>query len=522
MNSEKTGACAVSPGPRNLADEILDTLWEPLLVLESNLRVRSANDAFYRHFQVEPAETVGRLIYELGNGQWDIPLLRKLLEEILPKEAHFLDFEIRHSFEQIGRRTLLLNARRIDHLELILLAMEDITERKEIEACNKAVAVAEEGSRAKSEFLANMSHEIRTPMTVFLGALEMLLQLEGNPAHRELLEMADQSAQRLRALLDDILDLSRIEAKGVNLEEAPFNLQTLVQSSMQRMDGKARKKNLRLEVDIPPEIPATLVGDPGRLGQILLHLIDNAVKFTHQGEVRLSVRIYDGNLEFSVSDTGVGVPEEKKEIVFQQFSQADGSFTRQYDGAGLGLAIAKGLLQLMEGEIGLRDRPQGGSIFFFTLPLKVAAGDATAPAEERTGAPAPFFSPARILLVEDEPAIRQMVRMILAQRGWQSEVAENGREAVKKWSEGDFDLILMDLQMPEMNGLEATRQIRAAEEGRRIHILGLTAHTRHEVKLECLAAGMDMVLLKPIKIRELCAAIDRCLASSGSSFLAES
>jgi PAS domain S-box-containing protein len=320
-------------GTRSLAEEILDTLWEPLLVLEDDLRVRSANDAFYNHFQVEPAETVGRLVYNLGNGQWDIPLLRKLLEEVLPKEIFFRNFEIQHTFDRIGRRTLLLNARRIDHLQLILLAMEDITERKEKEAlrqseevyrtlaylspdallvkadgiiryanqralrllrakeadllvghsiydfihrdCHQvlrdqvadlpqngksalvdqlwrrvdgselaveaaaaeiiwngepgiqillrditkrksaeaelreAKAAAEEANRAKSEFLANMSHEIRTPMTVFMAATELLIQLDNDPARRELLQMADHSAQSLSTLLGDILDFSR-------------------------------------------------------------------------------------------------------------------------------------------------------------------------------------------------------------------------------------------------------------------------------------------------------------------------
>jgi signal transduction histidine kinase len=339
-------------GPENLAEEILDTLWEPLLVLEADLRVRSANDAFYQRFQVEPAETVGRCIYDLGNGQWNIPLLRQLLEEVLPKEIFFRNFEIQHTFDRIGQRTLLLNARRIDNLQLILLAMEDITERQEQEALRAAKAAAEEANRAKSQFLANMSHEIRTPMTVFLAALELLLQIDQHPERRELLHMADQSAQRLRGLLEDILDFSSIEAQGVKTEEEPFDLRACVQGAAREMSAKVWDKKLRLKVDISPAIPATLIGDAGRLGQVLLQLLDNAIKFTEHGEVRVAVKSSGDHLEFSISDTGIGVPEGKREIIFHHFSQADSSFTRQYGGAGLGLSIAKGLVELMGGRIG--------------------------------------------------------------------------------------------------------------------------------------------------------------------------
>lgn len=360
-------------GSKNLAEEILDTLWEPLLVLEDDLRVQSANDAFYHHFKVEPNETVGRKMYELGNGQWDIPRLRELLEEVLPKEKALRDFEIEHTFEQVGRRALLLSARRIDHLQLILLAMEDVTEHKENETLRAAKAVAEESNRAKSLFMANMSHEIRTPMTVFLAGIELLMQLDKDPERLKILEMADQSAQRLRALLDDILNFSSIEVQGLQIEEKPFDLQAFVKNTVQEMGAKARKKNLQLETEISPETPAAFVGDQRRLGQVLLNLIDNAIKFTEKGEVRVSVCPCGDHVEFSVSDTGIGVPEEKREMIFQRFSQADDSFTRRHGGAGLGLAISSGLVELMGGwRIGLRDRPGGGSIFFFTLPVKTA------------------------------------------------------------------------------------------------------------------------------------------------------
>ncbi len=510
IKSPNTG----NTGRKNLSEEILDTLWEPLLVLEDDLRVQSANDAFYNHFKVEPAETVGRKVYDLGNGQWDIPLLRELLEEVLPKETFLRDFEIQHTFEQIGRRTLLLKARRVDHLQLILLAMEDITVRKENEALRAAKEVAEEANRAKSEFMANMNHEFRTPMTVFLAAIELLLQLERDPERRQILEMADQSAQRLRTLLDNILDFSSIEAHGVKIEMVPFNLRDCVQNAVQMMSAKAQVKNLQLIMEISSTIPASFIGDPGRLGQILVNLIDNAITCTDEGKVRVSVRPCSDYVEFSVSDTGIGVPEEKREAIFQRFSQADGSFKRRHGGVGLGLAISQGLVDLMGGgPIGLRERPGGGSVFFFPLPLKAAKSDRTSLAADHAEATAAPLSSPFILLAEDEPMIRKVIQTILTHCGWRSETAGTGREAVRRWKEGNFDLILMDLQMPEMDGLEATRQIRETEEGKKICILGLTGHTRRELMEECLDAGMDKVLTKPVKIKELCSVIDSCLAA---------
>jgi len=276
---------------------------------------------------------------------------------------------------------------------------------------------------------------------------------------------------------------------------------------------------LQLETDISPAVPAAVIGDQRRLGQVLLNLIDNAIKFTEKGEVRAAVRHCGDHVEFSVSDTGIGVPEEKREMIFQRFSQADETFARRHDGAGLGLAISKGLVELMGGgRIGFKDRPGGGSVFFFTLPLKTATSDRTSLAvddEEKTAAP--LSSPC-ILLAEDEPMIQDIIQTMLTHHSYRSEIAGTGREAVQKWKEGNFDLILMDLQMPEMNGLEATRQIRETEEGKKICILGLTGHTRRETMEECLAAGMDKVLTKPVQIKELCLAIDSCLAASKAAF----
>jgi CheY-like chemotaxis protein/anti-sigma regulatory factor (Ser/Thr protein kinase) len=274
---------------------------------------------------------------------------------------------------------------------------------------------------------------------------------------------------------------------------------------------KAREKNLPLELDLAPDLPPLVMGDQDRLGQVLFNLIGNAVKFTQQGEVRVSVRRREDRLEFAVSDTGVGIPEDKMDLIFQSFSQADSSFRRKFGGTGLGLAISQGLVELMGGEISVRSDHGKGSVFHFTLPLKAIEERHPEAGEEQRNAKSAESQGARILLAEDEPMIRELVLAGLSRGGWLAEAAENGLEALRKWEEGGFDLILMDLQMPELSGLEATRQIRQ-KGGQDICIVGLTAHVSREVKEECLAAGMDKVLTKPVQIQELLSTIDGCIS----------
>jgi CheY-like chemotaxis protein len=410
---------------------------------------------------------------------------------------------------------MLLNARRLDHVQLILLGIRDITEMYAAgEALHEAKKVAEQANRAKSEFLANMSHEIRTPMTVFMAAIEHLLLIDRNPDRRHFLDMADASAKRLRALIDDILDFSRIEARKVQIDEEPFDIRQCAGEAVGMFTLPARKKNLALKMDVAAETPEEVVGDRNRLSQVLINLIGNAVKFTHEGEIRVLVQPRGSFLEFAVSDKGIGIPEEKHHMLFESFSQVDMSFHRQHGGSGLGLAISKGLVELMGGEISVQSREGEGSIFTFSLPLKTAAKTRSELPEAAPLKPDSRLAGLRILLAEDDPMIREMISMMLVKRGLKAETAETGRDALRKWEEGDFDLILMDLQMPEMNGMEATRSIREKEkeEGKRTCIIGLTAHTRREIKEECLASGMDHVLVKPVQMNDLFAVINDCVS----------
>lgn len=394
------------------------------------------------------------------------------------------------------------------------ISIQDITSLWDFaKELREAKSAAEEASRAKSDFLANMSHEIRTPMTVFMSAIEQLRQTDRDPEHGQLLDLAAKSSQRLHALVSEILDFSKIEARRVELNEDWFSVRDCLQAAVEMLVGKARQKNLRLELDVSPTIPENILGDRYRLDQVLINLIGNAIKFTDEGEVKVAVRRHAGNLEFTVSDTGIGIPEEMHRQIFQTFSQVDSSPTRKYGGTGLGLAISKGLVELMGGRIGVRSRLGHGSVFTFTLPVKSAKATRTDQSDEIRQPVAEDSPETHILLVEDNPLVRDVVLMTLSRRSWRTTTAGTGREAVEKWLAGHFDAILMDLQMPDMDGLEATREIRRQEAGKRkpVGIIGLTAHANRAIQQECLAAGMNDVLVKPFESASLFAAIERCL-----------
>ncbi|MFO7982039.1 MAG: ATP-binding protein [Desulfuromonadales bacterium] len=387
--------------------------------------------------------------------------------------------------------------------------------RRHLEMLQSSRDAAEEANRAKSEFLANMSHEIRTPMTAFMAAIDHLRDIDTDSQRLRVLDMADQSAQRLRTLIDDILDFSRIEARRVDLKEAPFELRSWIDDIMKMFTLSAQEKNLRLETEVAPDAPAIVVGDPDRLGQVLINLLGNAVKFTHEGEIRLRVDPRGPLLNFSVSDTGIGIPGDKRELLFESFNQVDSSFSRHYSGTGLGLAISKGLIEIMGGEITLRSREGEGSVFTFTVPLKAPAEHSSVQAGTSSDSRSNRSAGASILVAEDDPLISEVISAMLEKRGCLPEAAANGRDALEKWEVKEFDIILMDLQMPQLNGVEATRTIRERETatGGRTCIIGLTAHAHPEIKRECLASGMNQVLTKPVKKADLFSAIEICLSA---------
>lgn len=356
------------------AEKIVETLHEPLLVLTPDLRVQSANPAFYECFEVQPSETCGHLIYELGNGQWNIPALRVLLEDVLPDSHVFNDYEVTHDFENLGHRVMLVNARRLDHVQLILLGIRDISDRKRAEEeLQEARRVAEQASQAKSQFLAVMSHELRTPLSGVIGFTDLLetgVLGPTNEKQRDALARIRAGSWHLASIIEEILSFSRIEAGKEEVHYAETDLGEVGREVVGMLQTQADSKGLSLTLE---EAESGLVCETDRLKvrQILLNLTGNALKFTKSGSVVVRLERRDSAwIDLQVRDTGPGIRPEDQERIFEAFTQVDGSHSRSGTGTGLGLAISRDLTRLLGGELSVQSSPGEGSRFTLQLPVR--------------------------------------------------------------------------------------------------------------------------------------------------------
>jgi PAS domain S-box-containing protein len=401
--------------------------------------------------------------------------------------------------------------------------VQDITSRRAqerqvrelIERLRAAREEAEAANAAKSEFLAAMSHEIRTPLNGVLGFAELMLNSSLTDEQRQYVTLQREAGQSLLALVNDILDYSRIEAGRIEIDRQPFDLHRLVRDSVDFVTQSATAKGLAISVALAPEVPKVAEGDDLRIRQILLNLLTNAIKFTEQGSIRLAVtgggQGAGEPVRFAITDTGIGIAEDKLSLLFQRFSQTDRSTTRRYGGSGLGLAICKRLVLLMGGEIGVETRLGEGSTFWFELPLP--ASDAV-PVSGTDGAPAAPVKPGRILVVEDVEMNRVLARAVLSAAGHEVLMADNGVEAVALVGCEPVDVVLMDVQMPVMDGIDAARAIRALPPPvGRVPIVALTATAQDSEIRKCRAAGMNDHVTKPFTPAGLLQAVDRWIAN---------
>jgi two-component system CheB/CheR fusion protein len=499
---------------RNYAEAILRTTREPLVVLCADLRVNTANEAFYKTFQATPEQTEGKLLYDLGNGQWAIPGLRTLLEDILPRKSSFEDFEVEHEFRAIGRRIMLLNARQLDTAdggpELILLAITDITEHRRMQdeqtlaahELRRFAAELSEMDRRRNEFLALLAHELRNPLAPILNAQHLIRLAEerkGTADAEETLRSASamigRQTEHLARLVEDLLDVSRISRGTIGLRSKRIDLASVIHHSVEA--ARPRCQDHELTIALPPD-PIYMYGDPVRLVQIVGNLLNNACKFTDQGgSIGLRVEQVGQQAVLRVWDNGIGIAAEQLPRIFDMFTQVETSLERSHGGLGIGLTLVKSLVELHGGTVEAHSAGLGqGCELVVRLPILAEEPEPLAPA---AGDPAPT-APRRILVVDDNRDTAESLALLLELAGPETHTPIDGAEAVEAAAAFRPDIILLDIGLPKLNGYEAARQIRKQQGGKSLALVALTGWGQAEDRRRSEEAGFDAHLVKPVDL----------------------
>ena len=529
-NAERSAA---SLAYRNRFIKLISDNVEGLIAYwDQNLRCRFANKSYLEWFGRTPEEMDGLSIKELLGKA----LYEKNAESIhaaLDGKKQFFERALTNSDGSV-RHSIARYVPDIDEKDIVrgfVATVTDVTTLKQTEIdLRRAKEEAENAARAKAEFLATMSHEIRTPMNGIIGMAHVALSGEISPKIRHQIETILRSSQHLLGILNDILDFSKIESGNLSIERVDLHLRDLVDEAIEIVSDRAKAKRLDLAVSVAADVPGTVNSDPLRIRQMLLNYLNNAVKFTDQGSVRIGIEKLEETgtdilLRFSVTDTGIGLPPEQQQKLFQPFRQADASVTRKYGGTGLGLVIVRQLAELMGGTVGLESSPGEGSCFWFTIRTQQVADDAFASAigsQHRWGLAERdhgILRGTRILLAEDDQTNQMVAVGLLEAAGMQVDIASDGAMAVEMVGANGYEIVLMDMQMPKMDGITATRQIRRQENLAELPIVAMTANAMQVHKEECIAAGMNDFIAKPFEPKQLFSVIFKWVAGSGDMYM---
>jgi two-component system CheB/CheR fusion protein len=482
------------------SDDLIATLREPFLVLDADLRVKTANRSFYNTFHVSTEETEGRRVYDLGNGQWDIPGLRTLLDRVLSRNQSVHDFEVEHSFPALGRKTMLLNARPFpldsEHPELILLAVEDVSAVRE-----RADELAE-ANRNKDEFLATLAHELRNPLAPIRNAVQLLgMRSLKEPDVRTARDVIARQVAVMVRLIDDLLDISRISRNELDIRKEVVELATVLESAVESSRPFLEQSGHELTVSLPPE-PLPLSADPVRLSQVFLNLLNNAAKYTPRGgRIWLAAKREGSDVVVSVRDNGIGIPGNMLTRIFDMFAQVDRSLEQSRGGLGIGLTLVRRLVEMHDGGIEARSAgPDQGSEFIVRLPLIQPPPQ---PPPKRAGPRSRALSGCRILVVEDNEDSADSLGMLLRLKGNDIRIAHDGLEAVALAEAFHPELVLLDIGLPKLNGYEVAERIRGRPWARDATLVALTGWGQEEDRRRSQEAGFHFHIVKPLELEVL-------------------